>query len=183
MILTDREILIALRCGQLIIDPQPGPEALSATSIDLTLGSTFSEWTTAEGVSIRPGKPGYKYTALMKFQNTQVLQQYTLPPKAFVLAWTAETVTLPINSRIAARVEGKSGMARLGIGIHVTAPTVHSGFSDPLQLEIFNFGPNEIILDAGMRICQLIIEYTAGTPERGYEGMFVGQNPNKDKTK
>jgi dCTP deaminase len=181
VILTDREILIALRCGQLKIDPQPGPEALSSTSIDLTLGTTFTEWQFAEGVSIRPGKKGYKYTALLPFQKTQTLQQYTLPSKAFVLAWTVETVTLPINSRIAARVEGKSGMARLGVGIHVTAPTVHSGFSDPLQLEIFNFGPNEIILDAGMRICQLIIEYTAGTPERGYEGIFAGQDPKKGR--
>jgi dCTP deaminase len=149
--------------------------------VDLTLGNTFSEWAAAPGVLIRPGKPGYKYTSLMPYQRTRELDQYTLPPKSFVLAWTAETVTLPLNSRIAARVEGKSGMARLGVGIHVTAPTVHSGFDDALQLEIFNFGPNEIILDAGMPICQLIIEQTTGTPERGYEGMFVGQTPGKSK--
>lgn len=177
LILTDREIAIALECGQLKISPTPGLEALSSTSIDLKLGRTFSEWEAATGVSIRPGKPGYRYTALTKFQKTYEADTFTLAPKSFVLAWTAERVTLPITSRLAARVEGKSSLARLGVGIHVTAPTVHSGFDANLQLEIFNFGPNEIILDAGMGICQLIIEHTSGTPERGYQGMFVGQGP------
>ena len=38
-----------------------------------------------------------------------------------------------------------------------------------------NFGPNEIILDVGMPICQLIFEVTYGTPAKGYMGRFAGQ--------
>jgi len=37
-------------------------------------------------------------------------------------------------------VEGKSSLARLGIGIHITAPTIHAGFKGPIQLEICNYG-------------------------------------------
>jgi deoxycytidine triphosphate deaminase len=48
----------------------------------------------------------------------------------FVLGWTAEYIKIPVESRLAARVEGKSSLARLGIGIHVTAPTIHAGFDD-----------------------------------------------------
>jgi len=42
---------------------------------------------------------------------------------------------------------------------------------------MFNFGPHEIVLDAGMKICQLIFEQTRGTPEKGYQGIFAGQGP------
>jgi dCTP deaminase len=91
------------------------------------------------------------------------------------LAWTAERVSIPVNSRLAARVEGKSSLARLGIGIHITAPTVHSGFEGQIQLEMFNFGPNAVTLDTGMRVCQLIFEQTVGTPEKGYAGSFAKQ--------
>jgi dCTP deaminase len=63
----------------------------------------------------------------------------------------------------------------LGLGIHVTAPTIHAGFRGQIQLEMFNAGPQTIILDAGMKICQLIFEQTSGTPEKGYSGVFAGQ--------
>jgi dCTP deaminase len=72
-------------------------------------------------------------------------------------------------------VEGKSALARLGMGIHITAPTIHAGFKGQLQLEMFNLGPNEILLDVGMRVCQLIFEITFGTPAKGYSGSFSSQ--------
>jgi dCTP deaminase len=98
-----------------------------------------------------------------------------LKPASFVLGWTKELVEIPTLSKLAARIEGKSSIARLGIGVHVTAPTIHSGFKGEIQLEMFNFGPHEVILDEGLRICQLIFEHTVGIPERGYSGMFAGQ--------
>ena len=38
-----------------------------------------------------------------------------------------------------------------------------------------NFAEHEIILDEGMKICQLIFEMTMGTPQAAYTGMFAGQ--------
>jgi len=88
---------------------------------------------------------------------------------------------------MAARVEGKSSLARLGVGVHVTAPTIHAGFGckaddeqyegSELQLEIWNVGKLPIVLDPGIPICQLIFEIVDGTPERGYEGQFAVQGP------
>jgi dCTP deaminase len=102
-----------------------------------------------------------------------------------VLGWTIERIRLPYHSRIAARVEGKSSLARLGLGVHVTVPTVHAGFGfketvpdhpgTPLQLEIWHVGPLPIRLMSGMPICQLIFEEVHGTPEKGYAGMFADQ--------
>ena len=53
---------------------------------------------------------------------------FDLEPKQFVLGYTRQKIYLPNASRIAARVEGKSSLARLGVGVHVTAPTIHAGF-------------------------------------------------------
>jgi dCTP deaminase len=56
----------------------------------------------------------------------------------------------------------------LGIGVHVTAPTIHAGFGykkgdegypgNPLQLEIWNVGPLDAKLEAEKPVCQLIFE-------------------------
>jgi dCTP deaminase len=177
MILTDREILIALDNGQVEIDPRPDTDALSSTSIDLTLARTFAEWPVVPNLLIRPGHPEYRYLHLAEMQKPTIADSYTLKPRSFVLAWTTETVCIPADSRLAARVEGKSSLARLGICVHMTAPTIHSGFEGTIQLEMVNFGPNAIMLDAGMRICQLIFEETRGTPEKGYKGIFSKQQP------
>ena len=98
-----------------------------------------------------------------------------MEPGAFILGWTAEEIELPLRSRIAARVEGKSSLARLGIGIHITAPTIHAGFPGTIQLEICNHGCLRVRLMTGMAICQLIFEQTFGTPAKGYAGQFFGQ--------
>jgi dCTP deaminase len=84
-------------------------------------------------------------------------------------------VHLPIDTKIAARVEGKSSLSRLGIAVHLTAPTIHAGFKGQIQLEIVNHGAYPILLRSGMRICQLIFEMTSGTPDAAYSSQFQGQ--------
>jgi dCTP deaminase len=71
------------------------------------------------------------------------------------------------------RIEG--ALARLGIGVHITAPTIHAGFKGPIVLEVFNHSTLRVKLTAGMRICQLIFEQTLGTPAKGYSGQFFQQ--------
>jgi deoxycytidine triphosphate deaminase len=44
-------------------------------------------------------------------------------------------------------------------------------------LEIKNSGPNSIILERGMRVCQVIFEWVDETPEHGYAGQFTVQGP------
>jgi dCTP deaminase len=139
---------------------------------------------------IRLNSPDFNVTKILD-DHTDRFQigndGFLLAPGEFVLGWTAEKIQLPHRSRIAARVEGKSSLARLGLGVHVTAPTIHAGFGykdkEPavegleLQLEIWNIGKFPIVLDPGIAICQLIFELVDGTPEKGYEGRFTTQGP------
>ena len=175
MILTDREIQLSIQNNLINIEPTPKEDNYSATSLDLTLGKNFIEWMELPGQPIRPHDEGYRYSQLVSRQKKIETLRYELKPQRFVLGWTEEKIELPISSKIAARIEGKSSIARLGVGVHITAPTIHAGFAGRVQLEMFNFGPNCIELDAGMKICQLIFETTLGTPSAGYQGMFLNQ--------
>lgn len=113
--------------------------------------------------------------ALATQKKIDAASGYLLAPQKLILGWSAEYLNLPKDSRVAARVEGKSSLGRLGLGVHITAPTVHAGFDGRIRLEIVNHGQLPIRLRVGMRICQLIFEQTLGTPETGYSGRFAGQ--------
>ena len=181
MIFTDREIRTGIEGGSIIIDPRPQPSAYSSTSVDLTLDpivSLFKEQNNNLVVAIDPGtscfNPEHLLSQLAE-QHTIGSDGYTLKPHTLILAWTVEYVDLRPSLRLAARVEGKSSLARIGLGIHVTAPTIHAGFDGRIRLEIVNHGKLPIVLRGGMKICQLIFEQTLGTPEKGYAGRFSGQ--------
>lgn len=183
MILTDREIKLALEQKTLVIDPRPLDVAYASTSVDLTLDPIISEFIArSTDQYFDPGRPGYPLRKVLEEQTRQLdvskLDRYELTPQKLILAWTTEYVDLRRSPRLAARVEGKSSLGRLGLGVHVTAPTIHGGFEGQIQLEIINHGPIPIQLRPGMRICQLIFEQTLGTPERGYRGQFAGQKRN-----
>ena len=183
MILTDREIQAAIDCKQIVIDPVPEVDAYSSTSVDLTLSKSLRVWKpeSIKGVEriICPSTEGYKYAEFAKeYSDLKELgaDGYVITPHEFILGWTEETIDLPAFARLAARVEGKSSLARLGIGIHVTAPTIHAGFKGPIQLEICNHGPLKVKLMPGMPVCQLIFEQSLGTPDKGYTGQFFNQS-------
>lgn len=175
------------------IFPKPDLKLWSSTAIDFTLDGQLRRWKndlTANGrvTLIDPTSTAFNYTALAAASTDLITisdEGFIMEPDAFVLGWTVEKIKLPHRSRIAARVEGKSSLARLGLGVHVTAPTIHAGFGydaklptsngNTIQLEIFNIGPLNILLKKGMAICQLIFEEVHGTPEKGYQGQFANQ--------
>ena len=195
MILSDREIRAAISRGAIGLTPFPGAESWTSTAVDLRLADEISIWmpTTVGGVKVpvTPSDPEYNFATLQKDSSESrklTTDGYVMVSGSFLLAWTIERVKLPHRSRVAARVEGKSSLARLGMGVHVTAPTIHAGFGfksedesypgSPIQLEIWNVGPLDIKLMPGMRICQVIFETVDGTPEKGYEGRFSIQGPS-----
>jgi dCTP deaminase len=182
MILCDTEIVAAIRSGQVIIDPRPSVDNVTTTAVDLTLGGEFHRWKVPNhgGVtfSIDPSHPQFSYPTLAKdYLEALPLQEggVILKPGEFVLGITTERVELPIGSRLAARVEGRSTLARLGLGVHVTAPTIHAGFRGRITLEITNQGQLPLRLCPGLRICQLIFEQVFGTPSADMTGIFQDQ--------
>jgi len=194
MILSDREIWAALARGAFRITPTPSKEACASTALDLRLDRNLVIWSAPKQGGIKskicPSDPDFNFREIQEeYGRQEVISStgYTLMPGHFVLGWTLERIQLPHRSRYAARVEGKSSLARLGLGVHVTAPTIHAGFGynendtsfpgSPLQLEIWNIGPFQLELQAEMPICQLIFEAVDGTPEKGYGGKFSVQGP------
>jgi dCTP deaminase len=195
MILCDREFRAALARYAIRITPDPrrDPILSSSTALDLRLGDRVSVWDFSRPGApncFSPADPDHNLLDLTtRFTQTQDIPEtgVLLERGAFLLGWTLQTVQMPYRSRLAARVEGKSSLARLGMGVHVTAPTIHAGFGyndrnpnwigNPIQLEIWNTGPMPIVLKRGMAICQLIFEWVDGTPEQGYHGQFRDQGP------
>ena len=100
-------------------------------------------------------------------------QPYRMEPHRLVIGKTLEKVTLP--NHLAARIEGKSSLARFGLAVHITAPTVLAGFEGRLFLEMYNVGPFHIELAAGMKIAQLTLEHVGLPPSHRYQGQFAGQ--------
>ena len=195
MILSDREIRAALDREAIRITPDPRADSSvwSATALDLRLDGQLARWELPEGEArplFSPHDPDYDPIRLIE-RYTQAIPipdaGYPVEPGRFLLGWTVEKIQLPHRSRIAARVEGKSSLARLGLGVHVTAPTIHAGFGyhdqelafagNPIQLGIWNVGPLTMLLKRGMKVCQLIFEHVDGTPEQGYRGRFAVQGP------
>lgn len=182
MILTDREIKIAIESELIGIDPHPNEaDAFTSTAVDLTLDPVINIFKSSPpGINtiIDPSVQGFNSDAIIReltdTKNIPV-EGWELKPKALVVAWTSEFIRLGIGTKIAARVEGRSSLARLGVGVHVTAPTIHAGFTGRIRLEMINHGIVPVLLKPGMRICQLIFETTLGTPEKGYSGQFYGQ--------
>lgn len=188
MILTDREIQIAIDSKSIIVEPEPSDAAYSSTSLDLTLDpilTLFKTRTNGIETCIDPSATGFNHERVLSEVTEQLtmdpVRGYDFPPGHLILAWTAEYIELKSYSRLAARVEGKSSMARLGIGVHLTAPTIHAGFSGQIRLEMVNHSSIPIKLKPNMRICQLIFEQTVGTPVRGYRGRFSGQKATERK--
>lgn len=182
MILTDREIRISIEQGLIGIDPAPAATAFSSTSLDLTLDAVlrkFNDHAAGLDLVIDPTKVGYNFNTAITQISARIdidpANGFELPAQTLILGWTKERVHLRSRARIAARVEGKSSLARLGLAVHVTAPTIHAGFEGPIQLEIINHGPVRLRLRSGMKICQIIFEQTLGFPEVGYGGQFNQQ--------
>lgn len=162
MILSDVEIWEAIQSGEIIFTPSLSPEQVSTSSIDLRLGNTYTIFTPPEpGVSVHIDITQIKSVEKVLQNYSKIItlddnDKYTLEPGHFILAYTEEYIKLP--SHIAARVEGRSTLARLGLTVHQTAPTVHATFEGKLRLEICNNGLFNCEIRPRMKFCQLILE-------------------------
>ena len=167
MILSDREIWMEISSGHLSFDPEIEFNQVVPSAVDLRLGNQFTTFKTQPvGVDtlIDLAQVSNVEDIATAYGDTQFLKDgeaFRLEPGQFLLAYTMEYVKLP--NYLAARVEGRSSLARLGISIHQTAPTVHATFEGQLRLEISLTGPYSCLLYPGQKICQLIIE-RLGTP-------------------
>lgn len=158
MILSDNQILELRSFIKPFNEKNVGP-----ASYDVTLSSSYLKLYSGEAVTELGKKPEY----------TEIISpEYVLPPGEFVLASTQEYIKTPNN--IAAKVEGRSGIGRLGLFIQ-NAGYIDPGFEGTITLELFNASNRPIILKKDQRIGQLVFEKLTSTPNSPYRGHYQGQ--------
>ena len=91
-----------------------------------------------------------------------------------MLSATHESVTLPDD--IAARLEGKSSLGRLGLLTHSTAGFIDPGFSGHVTLELSNMATLPIKLYPGMKIGQLCFFWLGSPAEHPYGSTATGSH-------
>lgn len=161
MILSDTRIMQAVEEGRIELDPmQPGQ--LNPASYDLTLAPEllvpeFTPWVAARNKGLHlqplnlrdvPDQPDYLQPFTMGNDRA-----YIIEPGEFILGSTVEHVTLPDS--IAARVEGKSSLARVGLAVHVTGGFIDPGFEGNITLEMVNLLHRPLMLYPRMRVAQI----------------------------
>ncbi len=178
MPLSDRDIFEEIECGNLVFDPEVELNQVSASSIDLRLADVFTvPKLPPDGMffAIDPSviSPEAVFRDYAEVVTVPSGDKFELKPGAFVLGYTLEKVSLP--NHLAARIEGRSSMARLGVSVHQTAPTVQANFSGQLRLEISNVGPYTVLLEPGTRFCQLIVEKLSSAARSTNVSQFQNQ--------
>ncbi|MGB1101350.1 MAG: dCTP deaminase, partial [Pontimonas sp.] len=103
---------------------------------------------------------------LTRMVEVDPTEAFVLHPGEFVLGATFEVVTLPDN--VAARLEGKSSLGRLGLLTHSTAGFIDPGFSGHVTLELSNVATLPITLWPGMKIGQLCFFRLSSAAEHPY---------------
>ncbi len=94
-----------------------------------------------------------------------------LCPGQFCLATTEERITLPEG--LVGYVEGRSSIGRMGLFVQ-NAGFIDPGFEGQITLELFNASQNTILLEPGVRICQIVFMHAEGV-SMGYRGKYQGQ--------
>ncbi len=203
MYLSDVDLRQAIQCGELIVEPKP-TEEIGPTSIDLHLDSVeqakvwdiekLAEHNTKLGLQPKelniarmtygivsreyliepPREADVNDDLVFRRENAIVLHPY-----GFVVWQTKEIVGTPKkNPKYICFINGKSTRSRTGLVVHLTAPTIHAGWSGNITLEMINCGPLDLVLHAGDAIAQLTVAKITRPPEldvKLYESATDGQ--------
>jgi len=162
MLLSDRDLLAEIEAGSLGLDPFDA-SLIQPSSIDVRLDRYFRVFNNSRYTHIDPKVQQDDLTTLVEVDGEDA---FVLHPGEFVLGSTYEVVSLPAD--IAARVEGKSSLGRLGLLTHATAGFVDPGFSGHVTLELANVATLPIKLYPGMKIGQFCFFRLTSPSEHPY---------------
>ena len=168
MLLSDKDIRNQIEAGHIGLDPL-NMELLQPSSIDVRLDRFFRLFDNHRYAFIDPAT---QQDDLTRFVEVSSDEPFILHPGEFVLGSTYEKVSLPAD--IAARLEGKSSLGRLGLLTHSTAGFVDPGFSGHVTLELSNVATLPIKLWPGMKIGQLCFFQLSSESENPYGSAKYG---------
>ena len=162
MLMSDRHIRASIEAGEIGLEPLE-MSLLQPSSFDVRLDRFFRLFDNHKYAYIDPAEDQSDLTQLIEVDPKEA---FILHPGEFVLGSTYEFVTLPDN--IAARLEGKSSLGRLGLMTHSTAGFVDPGFKGHVTLELANVSNLPIKLWPGMKVGQLCFFQLSSPSETPY---------------
>ena len=142
--------------GKIKIDPYD-PTKVKSVSVDLTLGEQALNPDTGRQLD---------------------LNDYHLSLDEFLLANTAETITLPNN--LMARIIPRSSLARLGVLVTFDADLLPPNYSGKPILTMKNLSKKPVLLRAGISVCQILFE-EVDKPVEGYRSRYQHTKPEPSK--
>ncbi|HET7532333.1 MAG TPA: dCTP deaminase [Nocardioidaceae bacterium] len=162
MLLSDRDIMTEIDKERVQLEPFE-PTMVQPSSVDVRLDRFFRVFENHRYPHIDPSEDQPDLTRMVEPQGDE---PFILHPGEFVLGSTYEVVTLPDD--VAARLEGKSSLGRLGLLTHSTAGFIDPGFSGHVTLELSNVATLPIKLWPGMKIGQLCFFRLSSPSEHPY---------------
>jgi dCTP deaminase len=168
MLLSDRDLKAAIEQGQMGLSPYD--EAMvQPSSIDVRLDRYFRVFANHRYTHIDPAVAQEDLTEQVEPDGDEA---FILHPGEFVLGSTLEVITL--GDDLAARLEGKSSLGRLGLLTHSTAGFIDPGFSGHVTLELSNVANLPIRLYPGMKIGQVCVLRLSSPAEHPYGSSVYG---------
>ena len=149
VLFSDQDIYQEIETGRIKVEPYD-PAMIQPASLDVRIDRFFRLFDNHRYPHIDPSQPQEDLTRLVEVDPDE---PFILHPVEFVLGSTYETISLPDN--IAARLEGKSSLGRLGLLTHSTAGFIDPGFSGHITLELSNMATLPIMLWPGSKVGQL----------------------------
>lgn len=168
MLLSDRDIRAEIESGRIGLEPYD-PAMVQPASVDIRLDRFFRTFENHRYQFIDPREDQPDMTRALEVRPDEA---FVLHPGEFVLGSTFEVVTLPDD--VAARVEGKSSLGRLGLLTHATAGFIDPGFSGHVTLELSNVANLPVTLWPGMKIGQLCFIKMSSSSEHPYGSSVYG---------
>lgn len=168
MLLSDRDIKAELAASRIGLDPYD-IDMVQPSSVDVRLDRFYRLFDNHKYPYIDPSQDQPELTRLIEVEPDE---SFILHPGEFVLGSTYERVSLPDD--VAARLEGKSSLGRLGLLTHSTAGFIDPGFSGHVTLELSNVATLPIKLWPGMKIGQLCFFRLTSPTERPYGSAEYG---------
>lgn len=168
MLLSDAHIRERLETKSVSLTPFD-EAMIQPSSVDVRLDKFFRLFDNHRYQVIDPAKEQPELTRLVEVPTGE---PFVLHPGEFVLASTLEFVTLPDD--LAARLEGKSSLGRLGLLTHSTAGFIDPGFNGHVTLELSNVATLPIVLWPGMKIGQMCFFQLSSPADNPYGSAAYG---------
>jgi dCTP deaminase len=168
VLLSDRDIRAEVEARRIRLEPYD-LAMIQPSSIDVRLDRLFRVFENHRYPHIDPALEQPELTREVEPAGDE---PFILHPGEFVLGSTFEVVSLPDD--VAARLEGKSSLGRLGLLTHSTAGFIDPGFSGHVTLELSNVATLPIKLYPGMKIGQLCFFRLSSPAEHPYGSAAYG---------